>query len=110
MARQGVVMSTTVDDLEFTQFWRNFKETGDLELRNELVLKYNWLVKSIPRFSARGARQHGGASIRPRLQNPAGKRARRRFGGRHTGRGKAVVWPSKRNHRHETGRPYPARD
>jgi RNA polymerase sigma factor for flagellar operon FliA len=47
MARQGVVMSTTVDDLEFTQFWRNFKETGDLELRNELVLKYNWLVKSI---------------------------------------------------------------
>jgi RNA polymerase sigma factor for flagellar operon FliA len=40
-------MENTVDVFELAQLWRNFKNTGDLEMRNELVLKYLWLVNSI---------------------------------------------------------------
>lgn len=42
-------MATSVDVTEVTELWKNYKETGDLELRNEIVLKYGGLVKSIVR-------------------------------------------------------------
>jgi len=42
-------METTVDVMEITELWKNYKETYDNEFRNELVLKYSWLVKSIVR-------------------------------------------------------------
>jgi RNA polymerase sigma factor FliA len=42
-------MAVTVEVLENTELWKCYKESGDLELRNELVLRYGWLVKSIVR-------------------------------------------------------------
>ena len=34
---------------EIAGLWKNYRETESLELRNELVLRYGWLVKSIVR-------------------------------------------------------------
>lgn len=42
-------MVTTVDNLTIMELWKNYKDTEDINLRNELVLKYGWLVKSIVR-------------------------------------------------------------
>lgn len=42
-------MATTAEVLEVVELWRQYKQTGELALRNELVLRYGWLVKSIVR-------------------------------------------------------------
>jgi RNA polymerase sigma factor for flagellar operon FliA len=42
-------MATMVDSMTIMELWKNYKATEDIELRNELVLKYGWLVKSIVR-------------------------------------------------------------
>jgi len=42
-------MATTVENIDVMELWRQYKRTGEQELRNELVLRYGWLVKSIVR-------------------------------------------------------------
>lgn len=42
-------MATQVNEITVTELWRSYRQTGDIELRNELVMNYGGLVRSIVR-------------------------------------------------------------